>query len=61
MSKKLYALITGITSAVCAGAIVVVTYIAPAHSAAINGSISIVEGAVASICALFMKPSEEDK
>lgn len=59
MKKKTYALITGITAAVCAAAIVLVTYFDPAYSAAINGSIAIVEGAVEGICALFIAPEKE--
>ena len=62
MSKKVYALITGLTSAICAGSIVLVTFFDPHYASAINGCISILEGAVVSGCALFLdKPETKEK
>ncbi len=62
MSKKTYALITGLTSAICAAGVVLVTYFQPPYASAINGVLSIVEGAVAGSCALFLdQPTEEKK
>lgn len=61
MSKRLYALIVGLTSAVCAAGIVLVTFFDPKYAEAINGSISLFEGFVAGVCALFLNPPEEKK
>lgn len=61
MSKKLYALIVGLTSAVCAAGIVLVTYFNPPYAEPINGSISLFEGFVAGVCALFLENPQEKK
>lgn len=61
MSKRLYALIVGLTSAVCAAGIVLVTYFNPHYAEAINGSISLFEGFVAGVCALFLDESNKEK
>lgn len=61
MSKRLYALIVGLTSPVCAAGIVLVTYFNPKYAEAINGSISLFEGFVVGVCALFLEPEKEKK
>lgn len=53
MSKKLAALIGGLTTAAAGAAIAIVTYFAPENMGAINASISVVEGAVITIVGLF--------
>ena len=53
MSKKLAALIGGLTTAAAGAAIAIVTYITPENMGAINASISVVEGAVITIVGLF--------
>lgn len=55
MSKKVRALVTGLTGAAAAAAVCIVTYIAPANVVAINGAIAIASTAVAEICNLFTK------
>ena len=54
MSKKFYALLSTITTAVSAIAIGLVTYFAPEHMAAINASIPVLEGAVITIAGNFV-------
>ena len=53
MDKKTYTLICTLTSAVAAAAIGLVTYFDPAKAAAINSSISIIEGAVIAVVGNF--------
>lgn len=53
MSKKLAALIGGLTTAAAGAAIAIVTYCGPENMGAINASISVVEGAVITIVGLF--------
>lgn len=55
MSKKLYALIATITSAVAAVAAGLVTYFNPSCAAAVNASIPVAEGAIIAICGNFVK------
>lgn len=54
MSKKTYALVATITSAVAAVAVGLVTYFNPGCAAAINASIPIAEGAIIAICGNFV-------
>ena len=58
MSKKFYALLSTITTAVSAVAIGIVTYFTPAHMAAINASIPVLEGAIITIAGNFVKEEE---
>lgn len=58
MSKKLYALIGGLTTAVSGAAVAVVTYCAPENVGAINSAIGVAEGAVITICGLFVENGE---
>lgn len=55
MSKKTYALVATLTSAVSAAAVGLVTFFEPEYAAAINASIPIAEGAVIAICGNFVK------
>lgn len=61
MSKRLFGLITGLTSPICAAGIVIVTYFNPKYAEAINGAISLFEGFVISACALFLDESKGNK
>jgi hypothetical protein len=55
MSKKFYALLSTITTAISAVAIAIVTYFTPEHMAAINASIPVLEGAIITIAGNFVK------
>lgn len=54
MSKKMFALIGGITTGVATIATAVVTYINPEYAAAITASIGVVEGAVVTCAGFFV-------
>lgn len=55
MTKRVYALVATLTSAVAAAAVGLVTFFDPAYAAAINASIPIAEGAIIAICGNFVK------
>lgn len=55
MSKRVYALVVGVSGGVCAIAGSIVSYLQPSYTPAIVGSIGIIETAVAEICTLFLK------
>lgn len=55
MSKKTYALVSTITSAVAAVAAGLVSYFNPPYASAINASIPVAEGAIIAICGNFVK------
>lgn len=55
MSKKTFALVTGITAGICTIASALVTYLQPAMAVQIVAGIGIAEGAVVEICNLFVK------
>ena len=59
MSKKMFALISGIVTAATIAAIAYVTYAEPANATAINSAIAIAAGAITQICNLFIKPEPE--
>lgn len=61
MSKKMFALINTLVTAVATGAIAWVTYYEPANATAINAAIGIAAGAVSQICNLFVKAEPETK
>lgn len=55
MSKRTYALVATLTSAIAAAACGLVTFFNPAYAGAINASIPITEGAIIAICGNFVK------
>lgn len=55
MSKRIFALVTGITGGAAAIATTVVTFIQPAYAPAIVGAIGIAATAITEICGLFVK------
>lgn len=59
MSKRTYLLIVGITGAVAAAAVAIITYIGGPYTVAINASIPVVVSAVDAICSNFLKPEEK--
>lgn len=61
MSKKTFALISGITTAVTTAAIAWVTYYEPTNATAINTAIGIIAGAITQVCNLFVNPDPETK
>ncbi len=61
MSKKMFALISGLVTAVTTAAVAYVTYEEPANATQINSAISIAAGAIVQICNLFVKPAAEKK
>lgn len=55
MSKKTFALVSGIIGALQTAGVAIVTYAAPEHATAINSAIVIVGAAVIEACNLFVK------
>lgn len=55
MSKKTFALVTGIVTGLQTIAVAAVTFYSPQYSTAINSSIVIAGGAMIEICQLFTK------
>lgn len=55
MNKRLFTLISAITTAVAGAALALVTYFDPTYAEAINSSIGIFEGAVIGILSNFVK------
>jgi hypothetical protein len=61
MSKKTFALVSGIVGALETAAVAVVTYLEPANAAIINSSIVVACSAVITICTKFVEPEPEKK
>lgn len=55
MSKKVFALVSGIVGGLQTVAVAITTYLTPEHSVAINSAIVIAGTAVIEICNLFTK------
>ena len=56
MSKKVFALVTGIVTGLQTIGVALITFENPEYVAAINSSIVIAGGAIIEICNLFVKP-----
>ena len=56
MSKKVFALISGIVGALQTAGVAIVTYIAPENATAINSAIVVVGAAIIEVCTKFVKP-----
>lgn len=54
MSKKTFALVTGIVGALQTAGVAIVTYLSPSYATAINSAIVIAGAAVIEICNLFV-------
>lgn len=54
MSKRTYALVATLTSAIAAAAAGLVAYFDPACATAVNASIPVAEGAIIAICGNFV-------
>ena len=61
MSKKTFALVSGIVGARQTAGVAVVTYLAPDNAAAINSAIVVAGAAVIEICTKFINPEPEQK
>ena len=61
MSKKVFALVSGIITGLQTIGVAIVTYETPDQAAAINSAIVIAGGAAIEICNLFVKPNEQVK
>ena len=61
MSKKVFALVSGIVGGLQTIGVAVVTYNSPEYATAINSAIVIVGGAVIQVCNLFVEPEPETK
>lgn len=59
MSKKKFALVSGIVGALETAGVAVVTYLEPANAAIINSSIVVACAAVITICTKFVKADPE--
>ena len=55
MSKKVFALVSGIVGALQAAGVAIVTYANPENAAAINGAIVIAGTAIIEVCTKFVK------
>jgi hypothetical protein len=60
MTKKVFALVSGIVGALQAAGVAIVTYTSPESATAINSAIVIAGTAVIEICNLFVKAEPED-
>jgi ethanolamine utilization microcompartment shell protein EutL len=58
MSKKVFALVSGIVGALQTAGVAIVTYTAPENATVINSAIVDAAAAVIEICNLFVKPEE---
>ena len=58
MSKKVFALVSGIVGAVQTAAVAIVTYTCPEHATVINSSIVVAGTAIIEICTMFVKQEE---
>lgn len=58
MSKKTYALVSGVVGGLGTIASAVITYINPQYAAACVAAVGIASTAIIEICALFIKESE---
>ena len=56
MSKKVFALVSGIVGALQTAGVAIVTYIAPENATAINSAIVVVGAAIIEVCTKFVKP-----
>lgn len=56
MSKKVFALVSGIVGGLQTVGVAVVTYSSPEYATAINSGIVIAGAAIIEICNLFVKP-----
>lgn len=59
MSKKMFALVSGVIGGLQTIGVAIVTYTSPEFAAAINSSIVIAGAAVIEICNLFTKPEQK--
>jgi ethanolamine utilization microcompartment shell protein EutL len=59
MSKKTFALVSGIVGALQTAGVAIVTYLSPENATAINSSIVVAGAAVIEICTKFIKPEPE--
>ena len=59
MSKKVFALVTGIVGGLQTIGVAVVTYTGPEFATAINSAIVIAGGAIIEICNLFTTPESK--
>lgn len=60
MSKKVFALVSGIVGALQTAGVAIVTYTSPEHATAINSAIVVAGAAIIEICNLFT-PAEAEK
>lgn len=58
MSKKVFRIISGVTTAVAAAGVAIANIVAPGNGAVASGIIVVVAGCVDEICTLFIKESE---
>ena len=56
MSKKVFALVSGIVGAAKTAGVAIVTYTSPEYATAINSAIVIAGAAIIEICNLFVQP-----
>ena len=56
MSKKMFALVSGIVGALQTAGVAIVTYTSPEYATAINSAIVIIGAAIIESCNLFVKP-----
>lgn len=61
MSKKMFALVSGIIGALQTAGVAIVTYAAPENAAAYNGAIVIAGTAIIEICTKFLKTEPEEE
>lgn len=61
MSKKVFALVSGIVGALQTAGVAVVTYMSPENATVINSAIVAAGAAIIEVCNLLVKPEPEQK
>lgn len=61
MSKKVFALVTGVVGGLQTIGVAIVTYTSPEYATAINSAIVIAGAAIIEICNLFTNPDTGEK
>ena len=61
MTKKVFALVSGIVGALQTAGVAIVTYSSPENATIINSAIVAAGAAIIEICNLFVKAEPEDK
>jgi ethanolamine utilization microcompartment shell protein EutL len=59
MTKKVFALVSGIVGALQTAGVAIVTYTSPENATVINSAIVVAGAAIIEICNMFVKPEKQ--